>query len=130
MGNYSLGAPLPVPDFRHVLAVLVDVLLVLDELVLHHLLQVGPLGAQLRQAIDHVLHQVEPVQVVLHPHVKGRRDRALFLVAPDVQVAVGPAVGQPVDQPGVSMKAKDDVLVFREERIVIRVAQPVRVLAC
>ena len=108
---------------------LVDVLLVLDELVLHHLLQVGPLGAQLRQAIDHVLHQVEPVQVVLHPDVKGRRDRALFLVAPDMQVAVGPAVGQPVDQPGVSMEAEDDVLVFREKRIVIRFAQSVRVLA-
>ena len=107
---------------------LVDILLVLDELVLHRLLQVVPFGAQLRQAIHHVLHQVEPVQLVLHPDVKGRRDRALFHVAADVEVTVGPAVGQPVDQPGVSMEAKDDVLVFREERIVIRFAQPVRVL--
>ena len=63
---------------------LIDVMFVLDQLVLHHLLQIGPLGAQLRQAIDHVLHQVEPVQVVLHSHVKGRRDRALLLVAADV----------------------------------------------
>ncbi len=31
-------APLPVPDFRQVLAMLVDVLLMLDELVLHQLL--------------------------------------------------------------------------------------------
>ena len=72
-------------------------MLVLDELVLHLLLQIGALGTQMRQPIDHVLHQVEPVQVVLHPHVKSRRDGALFLVAPDVEVAVGPAVGQPVD---------------------------------
>ena len=43
---YSLGdAPLPVADFRQVLAVLVDVVLVLDELVPHHLLQIRPLGA-------------------------------------------------------------------------------------
>ncbi len=104
------------------LAMLVDVMLVLDELVLHHLLQIGPLGAQVRQAIDHVLHEVESVQVVLHPHVEGRRDGAFFLVAADVQVAVGAAVGQPVDQPGIPMEAKDDVLVFREERIVIRFA--------
>jgi Tfp pilus assembly protein FimV len=48
-------APFPVADLRQVLAVLVDVLLVLDQLVPHHLLQVGALGAQLRQAIDHVL---------------------------------------------------------------------------
>ena len=125
----SRHLPLPVPDLRHILAVLIDVMLVLDELVLHHLLQIGPLGTQLRQPIDHVLHQMKPVQVVLYPHVEGRCNRALFLVAPDVQVAVGPAVGQPVDQPGVSMKAKDDVLVFREERIVIRVAQPMRMFA-
>ena len=72
-------------------------MLVLDELVLHLLLQVGALGTQVRQPIDDVLHQMEPVQVVLHPHIKGRRDRALFLVTPDVEVAVGPAVGEPVD---------------------------------
>ena len=94
-------------------------MLVLDELVLHHLLQVVPLGSQLRQPINHVLHQMKAVQVVLHPHVEGRRDGALFLVAADVQVAVGAAVGQPVDQPGVSMEGKDDVLIFGEERIVI-----------
>src|SRR5208282_3639696 len=76
--------PLPVTDFRHVFAVLVDVMLVLDELVLNHLLQVGPFSAQLRYSINHVLHQVEPVQGVLHPHIKRRRDGALLLVAPDV----------------------------------------------
>ena len=79
--------------------------------------------------VNHVMHQVEPVQVVLHPHVKGRRNGALFLVAADVQVAVGPGVGEAVDQPGVSMEAEDDGLVFGEQRIVSRVAQSVRVLA-
>ena len=83
----------------------------------------------MRQPIDHILHQMEPVQIVLHSHVKGRCDRALFLVASDVQVAIGPAVGQPVDQPWISMKAKDDVFVFGEKRVVIRFAQSVRVLA-
>ncbi len=34
-----------------------------------------------------------------------------------------------MDQPRVSMKAEDDVLIFGEKRILIRVAQPVRVLA-
>jgi hypothetical protein len=75
----------------------VDVVFVLDELVLHLLLQIGALGTQVWQPIDDVLHEMEPIQVVLHPHVKGSRDGALFLVAPDVQVAVGPAVGQAVD---------------------------------
>jgi hypothetical protein len=40
------------------------------------------------------------------PHVEGRRDRAFFLVASEKQLAVGPAIGQPVDQRRASVKAK------------------------
>ena len=40
-GPIIWSRPFPLPDFGHVLAVLVDVLLVLDELVLHHVLQVA-----------------------------------------------------------------------------------------
>jgi hypothetical protein len=40
--------PFPIPNLRHVLAVLVDVLLVLDQLVLELLLQVGAVVAGLR----------------------------------------------------------------------------------
>src|SRR5208283_563806 len=77
-----LGAgPLPVPDLRHVPAVFVDVLLVLDQLVLELLLQVGALLAGLRQAVDGVHDEVEPVHVVEHRHVERRCDGALLLVA-------------------------------------------------
>ena len=54
---------------------------------------------------------------------------ALLLVAAHVQIAVGAAVGQPVDQPGIAMEAEDDVLVFGEQRIVIGLAQSMRMLA-
>jgi hypothetical protein len=37
--------PLPVPNLRQILAMLVDVLFVLDQLILDHLLEVGTLGA-------------------------------------------------------------------------------------
>lgn len=47
--------PLPLEDFRQVLAHLVDVLLMLDELVVHLLDQVGAAVAQLRQVLDGVL---------------------------------------------------------------------------
>ncbi len=55
----SVLTPLPVPNFRHILAVFIDIVFVLDEFVLHLLLQVGALGIQMRQPIDHVLDQVE-----------------------------------------------------------------------
>jgi hypothetical protein len=43
-----------------------------------------------------------------------------------MQVAVGAAVGQAMDQPRVSMEAKDDVLVLGEEGIVLLFGQSMR----
>jgi hypothetical protein len=114
----------PVPDLRQVLAVLINVMLMFNELVMYHLFEVVPLATQVRQAVYHVLDQVEPVQLVLHAHVEGGGDRAFFFIAPDVHFMVGPAIGQPVNQPGVSMKAEDDVLVFGEKGVVVRSLSP------
>ncbi len=105
---------------------LIDVDFVLDELVLHQLLQVSPFGSQVQHPIRHVLHQMKPVQFVLHPDVESRRDRPLFLVSPNMQVAVGAAISQPVDQPRVAMKSKNDVFIFGEEGVVVRLAETMR----
>src|SRR5665647_2277637 len=122
--------PFPIPNLRHVLAVSVDVLPVLNQLFLELLLQVDTLVAGLRQAVDGVHHEVEAVQIVQHRHVEGRGDGALFLVAADVDVVVvGAAVGQPVDQPRVGMEREDHRLVLGEDFVEIRVAQAVRVFA-
>ena len=59
------SSPFPVADFRQVLAVLIDVLLMLDEFVLNHLLEISTLGADVRQAIDHAMNEMKVVQVVL-----------------------------------------------------------------
>ena len=56
--------PRPVPDFGHVLAVLADVVAVLDEFVAHLLFEIVAGSAELRQAVDDVLHEVETVQAV------------------------------------------------------------------
>jgi hypothetical protein len=127
---HSFGvAPLPVADFRHVLTVFVDVLLVLDQLVLELLLQVNAFVAGLWQAVDGIHYEVEAVQVVQHRHVEGRGDGAFFFVAAHVDVAVvGAAVGQPVDQPRVGVEGEDHRLVLGEEFVEIHVAQSMRVL--
>jgi hypothetical protein len=36
-------------------------------------------------------------------------------------IAIDASVGQPVNQPGISVEVKDDVLAFRKERVVILV---------
>jgi hypothetical protein len=81
---------------------------VLDQLVMHFLLQVIALSGQPRHAIDHVLHEVKTVHVVKHGHVEGSRNRSFFLVATYVKVIViCPAVGQAMDQPRVTVIRKD-----------------------
>ncbi len=54
----------------------------------------------------------------------------VFIVAAHMQVAVGAPVSQPVNQGGIAVKGKDDVLVRRKQRVIILVAQAVRMFAC
>ena len=68
---------------------LVDVVLVLDELIAHRLLQIGALAAEMSQFVHDVLHKMKAIDLVLYTHVKRGGDRALFLVTPDMQVPVG-----------------------------------------
>src|SRR6266851_10257950 len=63
-GRLLRGAPFPIPNRRQVLAMLRDVLLVLDALVADGLLGVRSLGPKLWHAINHVGHEMKAVQVV------------------------------------------------------------------
>lgn len=97
MSSFAV-APFPIPNFRQVFAVFINVLLVLDQLVPELLLQVNALIAGLWQAIDGVHHEVKAIQIIHHCHVERGGNRALFLVAADMDVAViGAAVGKAMD---------------------------------
>src|SRR5271165_1120668 len=120
--------PSPVPDLRQILAMLVDVVLVLDELVAHCLFQIVALAAETGQIVHDVLHQMKAIDVVLHPHVKGCGDRALLLVAPDMEVPVGPAISQPMNQRRMAVEAEYDRPIPGEERVVVGFAQAMRML--
>ena len=117
------NVPLPVPNFGHVLAVFVDVLLVSDQLIFELLFQVDSLLSGLRQTINGVHHEVEAVEIVQHRHVECCGDRALFLVATNMDVGVVVStVSQPMDQPRISVEGKDYRFVHREQFVEIPVA--------
>src|SRR5450631_1555997 len=82
-GESSYCRPRPILDFRHVLAVLINVALVLDEFVLQLLLEVYAAAAGLLQAIDGVDHQMKTIEIVQDRHIESGGDRALLLVAAD-----------------------------------------------
>src|SRR4029453_484184 len=82
----SPGGPAPPPRLAHFPAPPGGVLLVLDQLVANGLLGVRGARAQLGDAIDDVLEQVETIHVVEHDHVEGGGGGALLLAAADVDV--------------------------------------------
>src|SRR5215469_14122960 len=77
-------APSPAEHERMILSALVDVLAVLDQGVTNRLLGVGSARAELRQAVNDILYQVEPVQFVQHHHVEGCCGSAFLFVATDM----------------------------------------------
>ena len=106
-----------------------DVLPVLDQLVPERLLGVGRVGRESGHPVDHVAHEVEPVQVVADHHVERRGGGSLLLVSPDVEVpVVRPPVRQPVDQPRVAVIGEEDRLVGCEQGVELDVRQAVGVL--
>src|SRR5205085_11983678 len=65
-----LPAPDPVPDFRPVLAVFVNVGFVVDELVANSLFGVGGARTEARHAIDDIAGQVKSVELIQHYHIE------------------------------------------------------------
>ncbi len=95
----------------------------------HVLAQMRCTVGEARHAVDHVDHEVEPVEVVEHDHVERRRRRAFLLVAADVEVrVVRAAVRQPVDQPRIAVVGEHDRLRVGEERVELGVRESVRML--
>src|SRR5580704_14194442 len=80
--------PFPVFDFRHVVAVRVDILFVLEQLIAQMLLKMRADFLQPRNAVDRVAGQMIAVQVIQHGHIERGGDGAFFFVAVDVQAAV------------------------------------------
>ena len=111
--------PLPIQNFGHILADLVDVVLVGDQLVVHLLDKVRTAVAQLGQMQQRILDQMEAVDLILHAHIKRRGDGAFFLVAVDTQVAVGALIGQLVYQRGIAVEREDDGLILGKQRVII-----------
>src|SRR5579862_2038479 len=65
--------PLPIADLRQIVAVLVDIQLVFDQLVPQPLFGVGANRAEARHTIEYIARQMETVDIVEHRHVEGRR---------------------------------------------------------
>ncbi len=98
----SGNIPLPVFHFRHIVAVLSNIFFVIEQFIAEVLLHVRGAGAQLRNAIDYIAHQVKSIEIIQHDHVERSCRRAFFFVSADVDVVViVSAIGKSMNQPRI-----------------------------
>ena len=76
-----------------------DVLLMLNKLVAHLLIQISALVAKLRQILQSSLYQMETIHVVLYAYIERSGDGAFLLVAANMnQTVVVTAISQLMDE--------------------------------
>ena len=100
LGVVQSFIPLPVANLGQIHTVVADILAMLHQLILHLLDEVCAAIAQLRQTAHRVDDQIKPVDVVEYPHIEGRGDGTLLLVAADMEIFVVAAIGQLMDEGG------------------------------
>jgi hypothetical protein len=122
--------PLPIQNFWHVDAMLVDVLLVFNKFVADELFEMSAHPLQLGNSIHHVAGQMETIEVIQHRHIKWSRRRALFFIAAHVKVIViMAAISEAMDQPRIPVISEDHRLIDGEQGIEVAVREAVRVFA-
>ena len=73
----------------------------------HFILDMRSGDLQGRNAVDHVDHQTEPVDLVLYRQLQRRIDAAFFLIAAHMEILVIiAAIGQAVYQPGITVEVE------------------------
>ena len=121
--------PLPIADFRHVLAVFGDVSLVFDKLVADGLFYKGSAGTKLWNTVNSIGNEMEPVKAIHHHLIEGRAGGAFFLVAMHMKIPmIGATIGEPVNQRRIAVIGEDDRLIYCEELIEFSIAQTMRVV--
>ena len=128
LGIVQSFIPLPVADLGQIHTVAADILAVLHQLILHLLDEVCTAIAQLRQTAHRVDDQIKPVNVVEDPHIEGRGDGALLLVAADMEIFVVAAIGQLVDEGRIPVVGEDNGLILGEQTVIFLVGQTVGML--
>src|SRR5271163_5206087 len=117
-GRLKVMVPSPACDGRIVLAVISGVPASVHPGVHHPLAKLSGTVAKPVDAVDDIDDEVEPVEVVEHHHVERCCRGAALLESPYMEVGmVVPAVGQPMDQPRVSVVSEYDRCVRPEKRV-------------
>src|SRR5580700_845701 len=111
------GTPAPIAYLRQVVADAADIRRMFDELIADELLDVRRTILKLGKSIDHVVGEMETVDLVAHRHIEWRRRRTLLFISAHVEVCmIRPPIGEPVDERRITMVGEYDRHALREQR--------------
>lgn len=125
-----LVRPFPVGKFRLICAKFMSIVTTLDLHVPESGLGMSTSHQELGYALDHVHSYAEAVYLVVNCQLQWGVDVSLLLVATHVHIIViGPAVCQPVNQPGITVEVENHRLIQSKQAIEVSIAHAVWVLA-
>lgn len=82
-----------------------DITFVFRQFIPSNLFNVCTFCQQLRNTIDRIHDQMEPIQIIQHDHIKRGRCRSFFFVAANVQITViRAAIGETIKKERLSVK--------------------------
>src|SRR5215472_13773283 len=114
--------PFPVDDVRSINSMSERIFLSRDLLVPEVLQCRASYALQLRNMLDCIHGQGEPIDAIFNCQLQWSIDVPLFSIAVNMEVLmIGAAVGQSMNEPGISVEAEDDGFINREEQIKISV---------
>src|SRR5258708_7656337 len=112
-----MGPP-PILDFRHIFAMLINVIPVLDQLVAKVLFYVSGFGTKSRHSFDHVHCQMKAIELVEDDHVEWSRRSPFLVESSHVDIVMILAfVGQTVNEVGVTVISKNHWPIGREQAV-------------
>src|SRR5437879_5499053 len=115
-GGHILIGPFPIRDIGSIDTEPIGVLFTRDALVNQLFPHAGTSDAEAWHPVDGVYRNAEAIGLITDGEFQRRVDIALFLISTDVDVVLaGSAVGQPMNQPRVSMEVENHGLIWRED---------------
>src|SRR5262249_44621972 len=128
-GLLDLVRPLPIGGIRPVSTMLERVVAASD-LIIVKLCQRGPAGSlESGHVLDYLHCQREAINSILDRQFQRRIDIALFPVTVHVEVVmVRTAIGQTMNEPGISVEIENDRLIDAEKQIEVPIRQTVRMV--
>src|ERR1700733_9416599 len=125
----EVGGPMPVPYLWHILQVLPDIFVVLEQLTVEHIDCIRGFHTQPWDMLECLQSKMETAHFIEDDHVKRRGRGSTVHVAAHVEAAlIGTSVNHAVDEPPVVVEGEHDGRMLGKERVERHVVHPMRMV--